>query len=270
MQKTWKNARQSMLATVLLAALSACASSAAVQNQNLQLQTLDQRTQTVEARAQQIEARAQEIEKKLGNDRLFALLNEVERLKSDVAQLRGELELQQHSLQSMQKRQLDLFADADTRLAELEKAAKSPKNPETSANMTANAAKNSPSLTAPNAAKSLAAAQDLLRARDFSAAIAALKAHIRDFPADKNHAEAHYWLGVAHTAAQQWREAIAAHEQFMKLDNEHARVPDAMRALGSNYLQIQDKKAADAVWDKLLRRFPKSDAAAKVRAARGA
>lgn len=253
---------------LLFLSLSACASSADVQHQNRQLQTLDQRTQTVEQRAQHIEARAQALEQKLGNDRLFALLNEIERLKTEVAQLRGELELQNHSLQTMQKRQLDLFADADTRLAELEKAAKSPKNNATSPNMSVNAAKTS--LSAPNAAKSLSAAQDLLRARDFPAAIAALKAHIRDFPADKNHAEAHYWLGVAHTAAQQWREAIAAHEQFMKLDNEHARVPDAMRALGSNYLQIQDQKAANAVWDKLLRRFPKSEAAAKVRAARGA
>lgn len=234
--------------------LLGCASSAQIASQE----------QKVEAQRQQLaslDLRTREVESRLNNDRLFQLLNEVEQMKQELAQLRGQFDVQAHTLTSLQKRQTDLFSDADARLATLEKAANS------STTQVSPTASTSTSVQA--FPEKYSAALDLLRARKFSEAIQALSTLSKHSPPNAQSIEAHYWLGVALMSEKKWRPAVLALETFIKLDTEHARVPEAMRAIGSNYHQLGDAKAGNAMWDRLLRRFPKSDAAAKVRAARG-
>ena len=52
------------------------------------------------------------------------MLKEVEALKAEIAKLRGQTEVQAHQLDTLDKRQTDLYADLDQRLTELAKAAK--------------------------------------------------------------------------------------------------------------------------------------------------
>ena len=65
----------------------------------------------------QLESAAQQ------NQNLLGLLKEVETLKAEVAKLRGLTEVQAHQLDTLDKRQTDLYADLDQRLTELAKTA---------------------------------------------------------------------------------------------------------------------------------------------------
>ena len=77
----------------------------------------------------QAEARAQEgriarLEAALQkNEQIFNLLKEVDTLKAEIAKLRGDAEVQAHLIETLEKRQKDLYVDLDQRVTELNKAA---------------------------------------------------------------------------------------------------------------------------------------------------
>jgi tol-pal system protein YbgF len=64
--------------------------------------------------------RLDRIERQLEGRGLIDLLNQLEKLQGDVQQLRGEIEVQNHQLEDMQRRQKDLYLDIDRRLRQLE------------------------------------------------------------------------------------------------------------------------------------------------------
>jgi len=64
--------------------------------------------------------RLDRIERQLEGRGLIDLLNQLEKLQGDVQQLRGEIEVQNHKLEDMQRRQKDLYLDIDRRLRQLE------------------------------------------------------------------------------------------------------------------------------------------------------
>src|SRR5512135_3625214 len=82
-----------------------------------QQQALQQRVDALDARLGKLEAAMQQ------NQPLLDLLKEVEALKAEIARLRGQSEVQANQLDTLGKRQNDLYADLDQRLAELAKAA---------------------------------------------------------------------------------------------------------------------------------------------------
>ena len=66
-------------------------------------------------------------------------------------------------------------------------------------------------------------------------------------------------------AERQWKNAIAAHKSFVDGHPNHAKVPEALRNIGNCYRELGDKAGMKTAWDSLLKRFPKSEAAAKVK-----
>src|SRR5574340_1429946 len=109
-------------------ALAPPASAALFGNAELtrQTQALQQQTQTLQQRVDALDARLDKLDASLQkNQQMLDLLQEVEALKAELAKLRGQAEVHKHQLDTMGKRQNDLYADLDQRLAELARAAES-------------------------------------------------------------------------------------------------------------------------------------------------
>ena len=66
------------------------------------------------------EQRLRRIERLLDNQVMLEMLQKVENLQQEIRELRGEIESQGFELQSMRKRQRDLYLDSDRRLRDLE------------------------------------------------------------------------------------------------------------------------------------------------------
>ena len=81
---------------------------------------IEQTNQRVAQVQKQLEDRIGALESQLKSQGLVDLLNQVEQLKSDVARLRGQIEVLNHELEQSGKRQRDLYVDLDTRLRKLE------------------------------------------------------------------------------------------------------------------------------------------------------
>lgn len=69
-----------------------------------------------------VEDRLAKIERALASGTLVQLLRSVEELKAEVRELRGELEVQGHTVSEMKSRQRELYLDVDRRLQRVETA----------------------------------------------------------------------------------------------------------------------------------------------------
>ncbi len=67
-----------------------------------------------------IQARLENIEQLLANQGLLEMLQQLEALQGEINRLRGEIEVQNHMLEQMKKRQRDLYTDVDRRMQQLE------------------------------------------------------------------------------------------------------------------------------------------------------
>jgi tol-pal system protein YbgF len=68
----------------------------------------------------ELENRIQQLERKLDSRSLVDLMDQVKALQREVQQLRGDIEVQAHNTDGLQKRQRDLYLDIDRRLHRLE------------------------------------------------------------------------------------------------------------------------------------------------------
>jgi len=76
----------------------------------------------------QLEQRLANIERLLQSNALLDMLQQIELLQKEIAQLRGEIEVNNHVLDQMKKRQRDLYTDVDRRLQSIENSGSSTKN----------------------------------------------------------------------------------------------------------------------------------------------
>ncbi|MFO7541588.1 MAG: tol-pal system protein YbgF [Thiobacillus sp.] len=102
----------------------ACAVLAPVHSARAQTVDLGRQVQALQQLAYTLEARVGRLENVIQqNQRLLGLLQEVESLKAEVARLRGQAEVQTYQMDTLGKRQNDLYVDLDQRITDIAKAA---------------------------------------------------------------------------------------------------------------------------------------------------
>ncbi|WP_199102697.1 tol-pal system protein YbgF [Aquitalea sp. ASV11] len=240
------------LSAALLLTLSACATTSDIEATRYQIDQVNR----------QANARLTEVESKLSNEKLLEMVNQVESLKAEVAKLRGEVEVANYNLQTTQKRQNDLYNDLDGRLSHLESAGKE---------AAAQQAASQPASSQPAAANDTQTSPDydkalnLLRARDFAKATAALSLYIQQNPNAPQAIDALYWLGVAHTAQRQYDAAIEIHRRFAEQYPDNPKAPDALRNVANCQRDLGQVDIAKATLKRLIKLYPSSSAAQKAR-----
>lgn len=213
-----------------------------------------------EARAQikKMEARLARIESEAGErDRkaLFELVNQIETLRRDMAALRGQIEVLTNRVESLDKRQKDLYVDLDARLRRIELAG-------------ADKEKDAQQLAIETQAYEAALAQ--FKANNFGSAIQGLKEFLKTYPNSTLAPSAQYWIGNAHYALRDYKTAIAEQQKVVSTWPEHAKAPDAMLNIASSQAELGDVNGARNTLRTLVAKYPNSSAAeqAKQRLAR--
>jgi tol-pal system protein YbgF len=102
---------------------------------------------------------------------------------------------------------------------------------------------------------------DLVRRRDFAAALAALGAFLRDYPADERVARAQFWRGEVLFAQKQYAQALSAFETALSREPRGEKAPDSLLKIGLCHKRLGAPDRARAAMDKLKLQFPQSNAA---------
>jgi tol-pal system protein YbgF len=222
-----------------------------------------------------LDERVATLERQLKSGALVDLANSVEGLKSDVARIRGQIEVLTYELDQSQKRQRDLYVDLDARLRKLEgapgpgtpdaaAAGAAPASDATAAGSAANPAGGSAASTAAEQ-KSYDTALDQFKRGDYPGAIAGFAAFVKAYPKSALAPSAQYWIGNAHFARKDYKAAIAAQRQLLQAWPDSAKIPDALLNIATAQSELGDNAAARRTLEELIGKFPKSDAAAKAK-----
>lgn len=235
---------------------------------------LQQQTAQLQQQIQSLEARLAKLENAQQGQGLVALLSQVDTLKGEIADLRGQLEVQSHDIQSNQKRQKDFYVDLDSRLRRLESAgtaaAPSPAPPASGAPDAAPAAASPPQAAAAQPAapidhaaetRDYAAALDTFKIGNYQAAIAAFEGFIQKYPGSKLASSAQYWVGNSYFALRDYASAITAQQKLIKLYPTSQKVPDAMLNIASSQAEMGDTAAARKTLEDLVAKYPVSTSA---------
>ncbi|MFM9834899.1 MAG: tol-pal system protein YbgF [Methylophilaceae bacterium] len=183
------------------------------------------------------------------------LQGQIDQLKQENAQLKGDLELAQHNLEQAQQRQKDLYADTDTRLRKLE-----------SAGAPAPAANSGVVSGAPVAAvveekdvKAFADADALSKSAKYKEAFTAYDAFLKDFPTSKLVPDALYGLGYAQFALKNYKSSIATQQKVVDSHSDSAKVPDALYNIANSQIQLGQVTSAKKTLRDLVAKFPNAD-----------
>jgi len=213
-----------------------------------QVKALQQRVDAIDARLVKIEAAVQD------NQQMLSLLKEVETLKAEVARLRGQTELQVHQLDTLGKRQNDLYADLDKRVADLAKA-----GPADGAQPAA--AGDSPQLDPLVESRSYEAALAQFREANYPGAIAGFNDFLKAYPESALAANAQYWIGYSYFSLKDYKNALAHQQKLLAAYPASNKVPDAMLNIANSQLALNDKPGARKTLKDIVAKHPGTQAA---------
>ncbi|MFO1303166.1 MAG: tol-pal system protein YbgF [Burkholderiales bacterium] len=239
--------------------------------------------------AKQLDARIVTLEqqsKQLG----FDLLRDLEGIKSDIAKIRGQIEVLTYELNEQQKRQRDLYVDLDSRLRKMETGASpnpaggmmAPVPPSMDMNSTTGAAPNPQATSASppppvNAApqpmlpvtaqeqKVYDAALDQFKRGDYNGAIASFQGFVKTYPRSLLASSAQYWVGNAQFARKDYKTAIATQRTLIQTWPDSPKVPDALLSIASSQSEQGDNASARKTLEELIAKYPQSESAGKAK-----
>src|SRR5574340_333120 len=226
-----------------------------------QIRALQQQVETIDARLAKLEQAIQQ------NQSLLDMLKDVETLKAELARLRGQSEVQANQLDTLGKRQNDLYADLDQRIAALAKAA------QPAADVTPPAASGAQAVSGTSAAgqstpsdplaesRSYEEALALFRDARYADAIAGFKNFLKTYPESTLAANAQYWIGYSYYALKDYKTSLAHQQKLVATYPDSAKVPDALLNVATNQIELNDMAAARKTLKDLVARHPGTPAA---------
>ena len=246
--------------------------------------------------ARDLDERLKRIERLLESEGLVRLFEEVESLGAEIRGLRGQQEMQAHTVNQIKERQRELYLDIDQRLQRIESGAPlqaagaqqpaaaapavapsasapaTPQLPQSPAQPSATAA-TEPSATAAAPAgvdpfaeqQAYQGAFDLLKSGRYEDAAAALQQFIATYPAGSYADNAQYWLGETHYITRRFDLAL---QEFQRLVSEYPgsqKLPGALLKIGYTHDELGNKAEAERILSDLVERYPQSAAAGLAR-----
>ena len=205
----------------------------------------------------------------------------VEQLKREVLELRGLVEEQSYRLQMLEEGSKRRYQDLDQRVLELSKGMPSraaPAEPlngsrtggaSSEATIPADAPVIVPVSVASEAVdepseeqkRAYASAYELVKQRQFDAAIDALHRYIEAYPEGDLSGNAYYWLGEVYLVVPKLEQAKQAFLIVVQDFAGHRKVSDALFKLAVTYDRMQAPAQSEKYLERVQREFPNSTAA---------
>jgi tol-pal system protein YbgF len=235
--------------------------------------------------------RLDRIERQLEGRGLIDLLNQLEKLQGDVQKLRGDIEVQNHQLEDMQRRQKELYLDIDRRLQALETGKpvdaagvapvpggmdlsappsyEAPPSYQASPSYETSTPGSAPpvAVTPPPAAPPVNTAEQeaeyekalaILREGRYVEAAAAFNQFLEKYPGSTYSDNAYYWLGETYYVTRDFDRALASFNQLVGSYPTSPKLPGARLKIGYIYYEKQDWAAARKELSSLVTGYPGS------------
>lgn len=229
--------------------------------------------------------RVAKLEQMMNNQTLVELYQSVQALQQEVQSLRGEVELQGHTLSQLKQRQRELYLDIDRRLQRMEtgqagapapapsSAGGSPAQPGVPPQPGTAIAATSPGQTSPAAPpvdsaeeqRAYQAAFDLLKSGRYDQSTQAFRDFLVKYPSGQYTDNANYWLAEAYYVTRKFEPALKQFELLVSEYPQSQKLTHALLKIGYIYDELGQREKAEQTLDDLIKRFPDSTAAGLAR-----
>lgn len=236
--------------------------------QSRRIDELKQQNEALSARLARIEESLKTLS---ATNPAIELAQQLELLRQELKQLRGQVEVLGHDIQTASKRQRDMYVDLDTRLRRLEQpsatgaapaGAGSPAPAASGVGVPPAQAASQPTDTE---ARAYEAAQNHRRIGNYAGAIGAFQNFIAQHPKSGLAPRAQYWIGDSYYNLRDFKSSIAAQQKLIAIYPDSSSVPDALLNIASSQIELGDAAGARKTMDGLVARYPLSEAAEKAK-----
>ena len=238
-----------------------------------------------------ISERLEKIEKQLNNSALLEMLESLESLKADINTLRGEIEVQTHTIDQLKQKQRDLYTDLDKRLERLGHNKINENSPNDLQTLNANTAgeelTNEENITdeetlviettsdigqknettseekivdPKEAEKTYRNAFKLLKESQYDQALVAFKNFLKDYPNDNLSNNAQYWIGEANYVMQNYEIAINEYQALLNTYPDSQKASHALLKIGYSYTELGNMADAKKILKEVIRQYPDTTA----------
>lgn len=212
---------------------------------------------------QSLDKRVQSLEALINGKGLLDMQNQLEQIRQDVAQLKGDLEVVNHHLEEMQTRQNTQYSDLDTRVRGLETLAQQVTSGQAGslsagAQSASGGDANSADATQQES-RSFSEAEALSQAGKYKEAFNAYDAFLKSYSNSKLAPDALYGMGYSQFALKSYKSAVATQQKFLDKYASHPLAPSAMLNLANSQIQLGQIPAAKKTLKELIAVYPAAE-----------
>lgn len=228
-----------------------------------------------------VDERLSRLEASIKNLGILELVNQIEALKNELSQLRGQIEVVNNQIATVDKKQRDFYLDLDSRLRRLEQPSGSSPSGASSSAAPGTATPGANSGAASSAAppldpkeatrravaekKAYDEAYALFQKGKYANALSAFQSFVDVYPASQVAPSAHYWMGLSQYNLRDLKSALATQQNLIKSYPDSPKVPDAMLAIAGIQAELGDNATSRNVLEDIVARYPTSEAAGKAK-----
>jgi tol-pal system protein YbgF len=210
-------------------------------------------SETAKADINALKEKVQALKAILKGQGISDMLNQIETLNQETSQLKGDLELANHQISTMQQREKDLYVDTDERLRKLEEVANAKAQAQLQQAAVEAEAANHPDIVL------LSTANDYLKNENYQEAFTAYDQFIKDFPESSKIDEAKYGLGYAQYLLKNYKSSTATLEALIKAHPDSLVIPDALMNIANAQVQLGRVNGAKKYYRRLVKQYPDSE-----------
>ena len=226
--------------------------------------------QVIAARKLTADERLARLERLLESKSLVQMMTKLEDLQNEIRILRGEVEMQTHTLESIKKRQRELYVDIDRRLLKIERggtainqSSVAPVVPATGSTATKADKKSKHDIVMEQ--KAYQEAFDLLRNLRYEKSITSFRKFLKAYPDGRYAHIAQYWIGEANYAQRNFKSAITDYQVLIKRYPSSPKLAEAMLKISYSYYELKNLSKADLNLQRLIKTYPNSTEAGQAR-----
>ena len=201
--------------------------------------------------------RLSRLEQQLSNLTNMNLPQQLRDIRTQLQQLNGQLQVQQHNIELVNERQRSFYHDLDQRIKQISNtsATDSDSQPAPGVAPTTRAS------VQMKDADSYKSAINLLSKKNYPQATKALQRYVSDYPNGTYVVNAHYWLGEIYYLSSNYKLALNEFNKVINSSPKSQQVPGAKLKVANIYLKTNKRKDGEALLRAIKKDHPGTTAA---------
>jgi tol-pal system protein YbgF len=233
-------------------------------------ETTEDKSPVFEPITEDISARLDRVEQAINNKALLDMLELLESLKVEISTLRGQVEVQTHTIEQLKQKQRDLYTDVDKRLQRVEsgKIGSGTELYTDNTESSSDAAEEQDTVSEeepvaeeepvdPLKAEAVyQKAFKLLKESQYDQALVAFKDFLKDYPDSPFSDNAQYWIGEANYVKQNYELAINEYQALCNTYPDSQKVSHALLKIGYSYAELGNDVEAKKTLKNVKEQYP--------------